>query len=30
LQNRCMDNAFFFNRVNSWLKDRRERTECNQ
>jgi len=24
-----MDNAFFSNRVNSWLKDRKERTEIN-
>jgi len=27
--NRSMDNAFFQNRVNSWLKDRKERTEFN-
>jgi hypothetical protein len=27
--NRSMDNAFFLNRVNSWLKDRKERTDIN-
>jgi hypothetical protein len=29
LFNRSMDNAFFSNRVNSGLKDRKERTEIN-
>ena len=29
MSNRSMDNAFFSNRVNSWLNDRRERTEFN-
>ena len=27
--NHSMDNAFLSNRVNSWLKDRKEKTELN-